>query len=63
MGNKITIQATIAAPIEKVWEAWTAPEHISKWAFASADWEAPHAENDVRIGGHIQNPHAGKRDD
>lgn len=49
--NPITIQTTISAPMEKVWEYWTNPEHITKWAFASDDWEAPHAENDVREGG------------
>lgn len=47
----ITITATINAPIEKVWDAWTAPEHITKWAFASETWEAPHAKNDLRTGG------------
>lgn len=49
--NKLSIQATINAPIEKVWEYWTKPEHITKWAFASGDWEAPSAENDLRTGG------------
>lgn len=30
------------------------PEHIVKWAFASDEWEAPHAENDVRAGGRFK---------
>jgi uncharacterized protein YndB with AHSA1/START domain len=47
----ITIQTTINAPLEKVWECWTEPDHITKWTFASDDWEAPLAENDVRTGG------------
>ncbi len=47
----ITIEADINAPIEKVWEYWNTPEHITKWAFAQDDWEAPHAENDIRTGG------------
>lgn len=47
----ITVETIVRAPIEKVWEFWTKPEHIVKWAFASDDWEAPHAENDVRVGG------------
>lgn len=47
----ITIKAVIHAPIEKVWEAWNNPEHITQWAFASDDWEAPSAENDLRVGG------------
>lgn len=51
MPNPITIQTTINAPIEKVWECWNKPEHITKWAFASDTWEAPRAENDLRTGG------------
>ena len=51
MHQKITITATINAPIEKVWQYWTEPEHITKWAFASDEWEAPSAQNDVRVGG------------
>lgn len=47
----ITIETTVAAPIERVWECWVRPEHITKWAFASDDWESPYAENDVREGG------------
>jgi len=35
----------------KVWEHWTDPKHIKAWAFASNDWEAPSAENDLRAGG------------
>jgi uncharacterized protein YndB with AHSA1/START domain len=47
----ITVEALIQAPIEKVWEFWTEPEHITHWAFASDDWEAPYAENDLTVGG------------
>jgi uncharacterized protein YndB with AHSA1/START domain len=50
----ITVKATINAPVEKVWEYWTAPEHITQWAFASDDWEASAAENDVRVGGQFK---------
>jgi uncharacterized protein YndB with AHSA1/START domain len=49
--NAITISTIIHAPLSTVWDAWTKPAHITHWAFASADWEAPHAENDVRVGG------------
>lgn len=47
----ITVETKINAPIEKVWKCWTEPEHITKWMFASDDWHAPHAENDVKVGG------------
>lgn len=49
--NTITVHTTINAPIDKVWEYWNNPDHITKWAFASDDWEAPHAENDLKIDG------------
>lgn len=49
--TKITVEATIAAPVESVWEYWTLPEHITNWNFASEEWHTPHAENDVRVGG------------
>lgn len=51
MKNTITVGTTIHASTPKVWECWNEPEHIVRWAFASEDWEAPEAENDVRIGG------------
>lgn len=49
--TKITIHATISARIQKVWEYYTQPEHITKWNFASPDWHCPSASNDMRIGG------------
>lgn len=51
MENAITINADISAPIEKVWQYWTEPQHIMKLAFADDTWEAPRAENDLRTGG------------
>jgi uncharacterized protein YndB with AHSA1/START domain len=48
---KVTVQAVIQAPVEKVWTYWTEPVHITKWNQASEDWHAPKAENDLRIGG------------
>jgi uncharacterized protein YndB with AHSA1/START domain len=47
----ITVENTINAPVEKVWEFWSKPEHIIKWANASDDWHTPRAENDLRTGG------------
>ena len=61
MNNKpITVEVIIKAPIEKVWDFWNKPEHIMKWAFASDDWEAPAAENDVRTGGKFKTTMAAK---
>lgn len=47
----ITVETLINAPIEKVWEFWTKPEHITKWNHASEDWHTTRAENDLRMGG------------
>src|SRR5688572_20385818 len=58
--NAITVEAVVNAPIERVWDAWTKPEHIVQWAFASDDWEAPMAENDVRVGGTFKTVMAAK---
>ena len=58
--NTITVQTTVKAPIEKVWECWNKPEHITGWAFASDDWETPSAENDLRVGGKFKTAMAAK---
>lgn len=47
----ITVEATIKAPVEKVWNYWSAPKHIVQWNSASDDWHTPRAENDLRTGG------------
>ena len=47
----ITVENTINAPVEKVWQYWTKPEHITQWNNASEDWHTPRAENDLREGG------------
>jgi uncharacterized protein YndB with AHSA1/START domain len=49
--TKITVETTVNASIEKVWQYWTEPKHIEKWNNASDDWHTPHAENDLRVGG------------
>jgi uncharacterized protein YndB with AHSA1/START domain len=50
-GHKIIIQSIVSADIEKVWDYYTRPGHITKWNFASEDWQCPHASNDMRVGG------------
>jgi uncharacterized protein YndB with AHSA1/START domain len=47
----ITVENTVNAPVQKVWEYWTKPEHITQWNNASDDWHTPRAENDLRVGG------------
>jgi uncharacterized protein YndB with AHSA1/START domain len=49
--KKIIVETTVQAPVEKVWEYWTEPTHITKWNTASEDWHTPYAENDLKVGG------------
>jgi uncharacterized protein YndB with AHSA1/START domain len=50
-GEKITVQVSINSTLEKVWNAMTLLEHITNWYFASPDWHAPKAKNDLKVGG------------
>jgi uncharacterized protein YndB with AHSA1/START domain len=52
--TRITVQTTIAAGLEKVWNYYHAPEHITGWNFASDDWHCPKAENDLQAGGKLK---------
>ena len=58
--NAITIEATVNASKNKTWKYWTEPEHIKNWAFAADTWHAPHAENDLRVGGKFTTTMAAK---
>ncbi|MEK7672395.1 MAG: SRPBCC family protein [Patescibacteria group bacterium] len=49
--SPITIEASVNAPVEKVWEMYTKPEFVTKWNQASPDWHCPKGENDMRVGG------------
>ena len=49
--NMITVNASIQAPITKVWEYWTNPEHVKNWNFAASDWHCPEATNNLEVGG------------
>ena len=56
----IRIETIVNAPIDKVWNAWTKPEHITKWSFASDDRHCPRAENEVRKNGKFSSTMAAK---
>jgi uncharacterized protein YndB with AHSA1/START domain len=56
----ITVETTVQAPVEKVWEYWTQPEHIMQWSSASDDWHTPAASNDLREGGSFSSTMAAK---
>lgn len=52
--TKVNIEATVGAPLQKVWDYWNRPEHITKWNFAIDTWHCPSANNDLRVGGKLQ---------
>ncbi len=58
--NLITIQSTINASINKVWDCFTLPTHVINWNFASPDWHCPSAENDFTAGGEFHYTMAAK---
>lgn len=47
----LTVKASVKAPVEKVWNYWNTPAHITQWNSASEDWHSPRSENDLRAGG------------
>ena len=48
---KITVATKVAAPIDRVWRAWTTPDDIKHWNAASDDWHTTAASVDLRVGG------------
>ncbi|MBM4254251.1 MAG: activator of HSP90 ATPase [Deltaproteobacteria bacterium] len=48
---KVTIEASIERELQKVWNAWTSPQHITQWNFASDDWCCPSANSELKKGG------------
>ncbi len=49
--HTLEVKATVKSPIEKVWNFWTDPTHITKWCTATPEWHTPKAENDLKTGG------------
>lgn len=49
--ERITVKTTVNAPVEKAWEYYTNPDHVTKWNQASDDWHSPKGTNDLRVGG------------
>ncbi len=49
--NTITVSTFVNASIQRVWNSWTKPEHITKWNQASDDWHCPSAINNLEKGG------------
>ena len=51
MTAKITVEVIINAPPIEAWRAFTSPDAITKWNYASPDWHCPSADVDLRVGG------------
>ena len=48
---KISVSVEVNAPVAKAWEAYSSPEAINQWNFASDDWQCRDARVDLRVGG------------
>jgi len=48
---KITVETSVQAPAEAVWEAYFSPKDIVQWNAASDDWHTTKATVDLRVGG------------
>ena len=46
----LVLERVVDVPVEKVWAAWTKPEHVVKW-FTPAPWRTVECEIDLRPGG------------
>ena len=49
-GNDLILERTLDAPLERVWEAYTNPEHMKRW-FAPKPFELTEIDLDLRPGG------------
>lgn len=47
----ITLETTVLTTLEKAWETWIQPQHVTQWNHASDDWHCPSAQTDLRVGG------------
>jgi uncharacterized protein YndB with AHSA1/START domain len=60
----LRIERTYRAPIDRVFEAWTSEEVLSRWWRLERDWDASDAQVDLRVGGAVRvvmlNPETGE---
>jgi uncharacterized protein YndB with AHSA1/START domain len=49
--ERITVETSVRAPVAEAWDAYTTPDRIRQWNFASDDWHCPAASVDLREGG------------
>ena len=46
----LVLERVVDVPVERVWRAWTMPEHVKRW-FTPAPWQTVACEIDLRPGG------------
>jgi uncharacterized protein YndB with AHSA1/START domain len=51
--NEVTIERTLAAPVEKVWKLWTTKDGLEKW-WGPEGFSAEVCVLDVRVGGRFE---------
>lgn len=49
--GKLVVETTVPATAAEAWNAYTSPDRIKQWNFASDDWHCPAANVDLREGG------------
>lgn len=49
----LTVQVTAHCDPATAWRAFTNPGSVMQWNFAVPEWHCPHADNDLRVGGHF----------
>lgn len=53
--KRITVEATVNAPVAKVWKVWNTPSDIMQWNTPDPGWHTPSSENDLIVGGKFKN--------
>ena len=48
--DAVVIERTFDAPVERIWQLWTEPEHFKNW-YGPKGFTIPVAEIDLRVGG------------
>ncbi|KQQ81995.1 SRPBCC family protein [Aureimonas sp. Leaf324] len=51
--EQIVVETDVPVTQAEAWDAYTDPERIRQWNFASDDWHCPAAVVDLREGGHF----------
>src|SRR6187431_2389715 len=49
--DQIVVETLVDTSLDEAWEAYTSPEHVTHWNFASDDWHCPSASADLKDGG------------